>query len=167
MSEGYVYILSNPSMPGLIKIGKTTGDPDARAAQLYVTGVPTPFVVECAVLTPDCGDLESRLHSNFSEERISPAREFFRCDISHAVSALEADLKIQIDDFVETYLPGRCVAHSATTMCDEDLELLALRSTACIATLGEVITTLKPEEIVPLIHKRGLPAEVRALEASQ
>jgi hypothetical protein len=43
---GFIYILINPSMAGLVKIGKTTRDPEARAKELsQATGVPTPFYV--------------------------------------------------------------------------------------------------------------------------
>ena len=34
MTAGWVYILTNPSMPGLVKIGLTTRNPTARAAEL-------------------------------------------------------------------------------------------------------------------------------------
>ena len=44
MSEeaGVIYILSNPTMPGLVKLGKTTKLP-ARLKSLNSTGVPLPF----------------------------------------------------------------------------------------------------------------------------
>ena len=43
---GYVYIMTNPAMPGLVKIGSTTLLPDERARQLSSsTGVPRPFQV--------------------------------------------------------------------------------------------------------------------------
>ena len=42
---GYVYILENASMPGLIKIGKTSRDSVERARELSsATGVPTGFL---------------------------------------------------------------------------------------------------------------------------
>lgn len=44
LKSGIVYVLSNPAMPGLVKIGKTTrGSVDARLSELYSTGVPVPF----------------------------------------------------------------------------------------------------------------------------
>lgn len=44
--QGIVYILINPAIPNLIKIGMTTAeDVKSRMAQLYTTGVPLPF--EC------------------------------------------------------------------------------------------------------------------------
>ena len=46
-NTGIVYVLTNPAMPGIVKIGKTSrGSIDARLNELYSTGVPVPF--ECA-----------------------------------------------------------------------------------------------------------------------
>ncbi|WP_408876507.1 GIY-YIG nuclease family protein [Gluconobacter sphaericus] len=42
--SGHVYLLTNPVMPGLIKIGFTTSpDVEIRMKQIYSTGVPLPF----------------------------------------------------------------------------------------------------------------------------
>ena len=39
-----VYVLTNPAMPNLVKIGKTElQDVNIRLAQLYTTGVPFPY----------------------------------------------------------------------------------------------------------------------------
>lgn len=45
-ANGIVYVLTNPAMPGLTKIGMTTQEEiGPRLSQLYTTGVPLPF--EC------------------------------------------------------------------------------------------------------------------------
>jgi hypothetical protein len=45
---GFLYVLSNKSMPGIVKIGVTTGRVEKRAKELSrPTGVPQPFVIEC------------------------------------------------------------------------------------------------------------------------
>ena len=38
--EGSVNVLTNPAMPNMVKIGKTTKDVELRLADLYSTGVP-------------------------------------------------------------------------------------------------------------------------------
>lgn len=44
--QGIVYVLTNPAMPNMVKIGLSTADDvQQRMAQLYTTGVPLPF--EC------------------------------------------------------------------------------------------------------------------------
>jgi len=46
MEYGIVYLLTNPVMPGLVKIGMTTQeDIDKRMKELYTTGVPVPSFV--------------------------------------------------------------------------------------------------------------------------
>ena len=50
---GYVYILTNPSMPGLVKVGKTTTTPNQRMSELHSTGVPTPFELEFSISVND------------------------------------------------------------------------------------------------------------------
>ena len=77
---GCVYILRNPAMPGLIKIGYTTRTAEARAKELYegALGVPKPFVV---VHTNDCEEpqeLEATVHKRLAEYRINKNREFFK-----------------------------------------------------------------------------------------
>lgn len=80
---GYVYVLTNPAMPGLVKIGMTTRDVlKDRLRELYSTGVPLPFecYYACRVSAGDCENIEKSLHQAFAPDRINPGREFFRMD---------------------------------------------------------------------------------------
>ena len=77
--RGCVYILTNPSMPGLIKIGKTTGTAQERADELYTTGVPVPFSVDYWIPCEEPELFEFILHTVFRKQRINKNREFFRC----------------------------------------------------------------------------------------
>lgn len=55
--SGIVYVLTNPAMPGLVKIGQTKRDKmDARLKELYGTGVPLPFECQyaCRVTAAEC-----------------------------------------------------------------------------------------------------------------
>ena len=83
---GCVYILRNPAMPDLIKIGYTTRTAEVRANELYegALGVPKPFVV---VHTNDCEEpqeLEAKVHKRLAEYRINNNREFFKCSADDA-----------------------------------------------------------------------------------
>jgi len=60
---GIVYVLSNPSMPGLVKIGKTSrGSVLMRLSELYSTGVPVPFECEFAGRVEDEHKVEKAFH---------------------------------------------------------------------------------------------------------
>ncbi len=85
-----VYVLSNPAMPGIVKIGKTTqSDIEQRMNQLYTTGVPVPFECVCAIEVIDCSKVESALHIAFGPNRINPKREFFKVDPEQAIAILK------------------------------------------------------------------------------
>jgi T5orf172 domain len=55
---GFVYVLSNEAMPGIVKVGMTTKLAEDRAKQLRGTGVPLPFHVEFRSATSHPHDLE-------------------------------------------------------------------------------------------------------------
>lgn len=84
-----VYVLTNPAMPGLVKIGRTShDDPEVRLAQLYTTGVPVPFEIEYACRVPNATEVERGLHVAFSPQRVNPRREFFEIEPEQAISIL-------------------------------------------------------------------------------
>lgn len=43
--SGSVFVLTNSSMPGLVKIGETTNAANQRMAELHSIGGPTPFIL--------------------------------------------------------------------------------------------------------------------------
>ncbi len=85
--EGLVYILSNPSMPGLLKVGYTTGSATRRAEELSrVTSIPTGFKVEWTL--PVYGDpraVEQSAHAHLAKSR--HGKEFFRVSLETAKDA--------------------------------------------------------------------------------
>ncbi len=112
MSKGYVYVLTNPAMPGLHKIGMTKNCPYARAKDLSAgTGVPLPFEVHCAVFSPNCAELEATMHEDFGEFRLNGSREFFKVDVDGITTSLQLRLEQQVDAYVGEYMPG----HRVTT----------------------------------------------------
>ena len=88
-----VYVLTNEAMPGMVKIGMTSGDnPQARMSGLYSTGVPQQF--ECAIAIKIADDelgpkLEGALHKAFEPDRVNPDREFFRTESERVKAILE------------------------------------------------------------------------------
>lgn len=88
--EGIIYILTNPIMPGIIKIGKTTQeDVKVRMSQLYTTGVPLPFECEYAAKVNNIDDVERALHTAFGPNRINPRREFFEIEAIQAITIIK------------------------------------------------------------------------------
>jgi len=91
MSEpkhGLVYILTNPAMPGLVKIGQTTNEITNRLNELNTTGVPFPFDCLFACEVDDCKLVENSLHKAFYPYRVNPKREFFEIDPDQAIVIL-------------------------------------------------------------------------------
>lgn len=79
---GIVYVLSNPAMPGLLKIGMTEReDYGDRLAELYGTGVPFPFHCELTYLVDEPKEIEGDLHAEFADARVNPDREFFEIEV--------------------------------------------------------------------------------------
>ena len=84
-----VYILTNDSMPGIIKIGWTDNSVEQRMKELDKTGTPLPFTCYFAKRVDDPRFVESKLHEAFDEFRIRENREFFRMSPDQAKAALE------------------------------------------------------------------------------
>lgn len=84
-----VYILTNESMPGYIKIGRTDTSVEQRMAELDRTSVPLPFQCFYAARVEDYGRVERTLHTAFGDARVRASREFFRLDPYKAKVVLE------------------------------------------------------------------------------
>lgn len=87
-TPGYVYVLSNPAMPGILKIGKSVRGGRHRAAELFSTGVPSHFNLEFEIFVNDPFCIERAAHDALTDRRVSVGREFFRCDPSEAIAAI-------------------------------------------------------------------------------
>ena len=86
--RGYVYVLSNPSMPGIVKIGRSKAGGKHRASQLYTTGVPMPFLLEFEMLVTDPEFVEVAAHEHLEQRRVNGSREFFACETDEAIHAV-------------------------------------------------------------------------------
>lgn len=86
--EGWLYVIENPSIPGMVKVGMTTRTPEERAAELHATGTPTPFVVAHAWQVDDVTEAERAAHAALRRFRVSSDREWFTVPATAAVEAL-------------------------------------------------------------------------------
>ena len=86
-----VYVLTNPAMPGFVKIGYTTQDDvQVRMKQLHTTGVPEPFECAMAVQVREgyAKTLEKALHTAFAPDQGNASREFFKMDPARVLAIL-------------------------------------------------------------------------------
>jgi len=100
VKHGIVYVLTNPAMPGLVKIGQTTNDISNRLNGLNTTGVPLPFECLFACEVDDCNLVEDALHKAFYPNRINPKREFFKIDPEQAIVILRLFAKKDVTPVV-------------------------------------------------------------------
>jgi len=108
-----VYVLTNPAMPGLVKIGHTTQDQArSRLDQLYTTGVPVPFELVFACRVPNSAEVERALHTAFAPQRINPRREFFRIEPDQAIAILKL---LHVEDTTSA------IEQQPTTLDQQDL----------------------------------------------
>jgi hypothetical protein len=88
--RGFVYILSHPQMPNLVKIGFTTRPVEARVAELSTaTSAPGPFVIEAVFPTAEPENHEFAAHERLASARL-PSKEFFRVDLADAIASVSA-----------------------------------------------------------------------------
>ena len=88
--SGYIYILSNPSMKGLLKIGLSTRSVQERVAELNsATGVPMPFEIEAYFVSSDPEAHEQKIHAMLAEYRVK-GKEFFDVPFPKALRVVES-----------------------------------------------------------------------------
>ena len=86
--KGYVYILSNPRMKNLYKVGYSTRDVHERVKELNsAMGVPAEFVIEEYFSSTEPGNHESKIHQILAPYRIKN-KEFFECELSEIIGTL-------------------------------------------------------------------------------
>ena len=81
--SGHIYCFSNPSMPGILKVGMTERTPEIRLIEANSSDTwkpPTPYKIVFAKKVLNPKQKETTLHTILSQytERINPRREFFR-----------------------------------------------------------------------------------------
>src|SRR5215213_1011676 len=88
---GYIYVLINPSMNGLTKVGKTSRNPEDRVRELSkVTGIPTPFILAFDVYLDNCSQAEEYVHMVLEQRgyRVASNREFFDAPLNEVIKVV-------------------------------------------------------------------------------
>ena len=99
-----VYLLTNPSMPSLVKVGRTSNLEDRLRSLSSHSGVPVPFEVFYACEVKDSSKVEQSIHDAFGDHRVNPKREFFRINPERVLAILKLlELKdvTPVEDLVE------------------------------------------------------------------
>ena len=102
-----LYVMTNPAMPGLVKVGLTTVGAENRADSLSAhAGVPFPFEVVGAYEFPPGIDyaglilIEREAHSRLGKFRRSARKEFVKAsleDVEPVLVQLQSDVRRNID----------------------------------------------------------------------
>jgi hypothetical protein len=90
-AAGTIYLLVNPSLPNIVKIGKTTRTASERAIELSLaTGVPTPFTVVYEAKFSNCHIAEQMVHELLETQgyRTASNREFFSIAPTVGINAI-------------------------------------------------------------------------------
>lgn len=94
---GWLYVISSPSLPGLVKLGCTRRlNPALRVRELSSSSLPEPYHAHCFVFSDDCFELENNIHKYFDKERVNPDREFFRIEPKEAIEVLKKIFNVDV-----------------------------------------------------------------------
>jgi hypothetical protein len=89
--QEFIYIVSNPSIPGKVKVGRTT-NLKQRIKQLQTTGVPTPYRYEFVAVVEDSASAEKMAHYALRNNRVARNREFFDVAVDVAIEKITKDI---------------------------------------------------------------------------
>ena len=123
MSIGYLYVLINPTMPGLAKVGKTTRDPSTRVAELSAaTGVASPFILAYQQSVSNCDSAEAAVHAELARRgfRVASNREFFNAPL-HEIVELISKVARLVSEVMEDVPESRVIDPAPTENIIEDL----------------------------------------------
>ena len=96
MDSGWIYILTNASMPDLVKVGLTTTSPEQRLRELSsATGVASSFRLEHSFRVTDVKAAEAKAHRILDQlfGRPNKSREFFSASAQEAQEVLSGALQ--------------------------------------------------------------------------
>lgn len=154
--SGFVYVLTNPAMPGIVKIGKTTRDVPTRVSELFQTGVPMPFEVAGSVYSPDCHILEARCHASLGRHRVDAGREFFRSSAGDALRVVADEHRLHIEEIVDAYLPDHLPVPDGEFLDTSNLRAAAEELGIAFENVRGVLEWLSAKDLGTLLVKAGI-----------
>jgi len=153
MNYGYVYCLTNESLPNIYKIGftntidKTSED---RAKELFNTSIPTPYKVLFDIKVNNPHKYEKIIHNKLKNYRINKKREFFKCSIDDILLYFKKENIITNDnennDFPDNYFQNYLNLLNKINLQDPDIvykidknHLQIFNDTIMISTIDKMI----------------------------
>jgi len=155
----YIYIASNRSIPGMVKVGSTTASPHKRLSELQSTGVPTPFVLDISIAVSSAHESESAAHHALARYRVADNREFFRVSVPAAIKKILpviGDYKIQ---FAKSSYGIEAIERGVEAKKQRDEERIEEARNAFLAELEE-------ERICKQIKRQELAKQEKELKAA-
>lgn len=107
---GYVYILTNKCLKGMVKIGMTSRPVDTRSKELFNTSLPLPFDEFASLKTSkfvEVEDLVHRILTKLTRKRVNESREFYKIKPGEALEILEDVSRLLDPADCEFHVPGR------------------------------------------------------------
>ena len=159
-----VYVLTNPSIPDIVKIGMTT-DLTTRMRSLYNSSVPVPFECYFACTVKNMSFVEKQLHDGFDDFRVNPRREFFRIDPERVVSILKMVMIEDVTpkgDIVEDEIDQRSLDKEKKVRGRFNFDMINV-------PVGSILTFVKDPTITSTVvdkHKIKFEDEIHSLSSS-
>ena len=100
--DGWVYVLTNEAMPGLVKVGQTYKTPEIRAQELSSeTGVAAQYVVVYKAFVPNYEQVEKVVHRKLKSAGKHYNKEFFKCEAFEAIRHIRDSTTIKFEESKE------------------------------------------------------------------
>ncbi len=87
--RGWVYVVSQAAIPGMIKIGFTLRPPEERARDFDRIGLPGSFVVEYEANVESPRAVERAVHAELRRRQLCKGREWFTLPVDQAISEIK------------------------------------------------------------------------------
>ncbi len=167
-SAGFVYVITNKAMPGLVKVGRTSRTPEHRARELGGAGAPYPYEVRYALKTTAHHAIEAAAHRVLRSFRLKHAGggiEWFACTVKEATEAIRKAAQT-----VEGWLSAGSLMRSMASIFRRRLRTLDtfLLVVALAIVCGPALLPLLVDQAQPhlaLVSRNPASAQVTLLNA--
>ena len=153
MSRGRVYVLTNESMPNLVKVGMTTRSVTQRMNELFQTGVPTPFELYAEYECPDCSEVESIVHDRLAECRVGEGREFFDCPPEKAAAEVMNAQRLQVEEWLDCFIPNQLIVDHDLHIDQSDIVMAGDKLGVDAADVASAFHLITPDEMKPALER--------------